>query len=71
VERCLSKGERRQPRRGDGAAAPAAGGNLPAAKEGGDPWGAATPCPPSSLELLGAVEEPSPLEIAAKGEAIS
>jgi hypothetical protein len=35
------------------------------------PRGALPPCPPYSLYLLGAVEEPSPLEMAVKREAIS
>jgi hypothetical protein len=37
----------------------------PAAKKGGDPL------PPSLMELLGAVDEPSLLDMAAKGESIS
>jgi hypothetical protein len=71
----LQGGEAAATARGGGtvAAASVVGGSwsLAAALEGGDPWGAVPPCPPSSLDLLGAVEEPSPLEMAAKGELIS
>jgi hypothetical protein len=35
------------------------------------PRGAHPPCPPSSLDILSVVDEPSPLVMSAKGEAIS
>jgi hypothetical protein len=45
------------------------GARSPAtATKGGGPWGAVAPWPSSSLDQLGTVEDPSPLEMAAKGE---
>jgi hypothetical protein len=67
MEMCLPKRERRRPRRGDGAAAAVHCRRQRRPAQGGAP----PLCPPSSLDLIGAVEEPSPLEMAAKGEAIS
>jgi energy-coupling factor transporter transmembrane protein EcfT len=54
---CLPKGE---------------GSGIPTATlEGGGPWRAVSPWPSSSLDQLGSVEDPSPLEMAAKGRKIS
>jgi hypothetical protein len=51
-----------------GSASPAAVQGAPAAA---GPRGVPPPCPPSSLDLLGTIDEPSPLEMASKGEANS
>jgi hypothetical protein len=66
MKRSLPKGERRQPGEGGGMAAAVQGISVTAGPRGTPP-----PCPPFSLALIGVVEKPSPLEMAAKGETIS